>query len=203
MIEGGQGYEIDGKICHSVPYNALRINEEEVYVAFMDRFYTVPETAIIVLAMCRSGASAFRIRGFVNGAILELNSDPAKMMAKLLTFAQRQIRHAFSTGTNLPEFLIEQDLSIPEGYADLGDRQPTTGNRPAAINPNEPRKSHFTRVDGLRWARLKASRDARVPQGLEDQAIPKYGHINDYVIPDPEHSEFFLAGWAELSGSTE
>ena len=69
MIEGGQGYEIDGKICYSVPGNALRINEKEVYVAFMDRFYTAPETAIIALAACRSGASAFRVLGFVNRAI--------------------------------------------------------------------------------------------------------------------------------------
>ena len=44
------------------------------------------------------------------------------MMAQLLTYAQQQIWHAFSTRRNLPEFVIEQEVSIPEGYADLGDR---------------------------------------------------------------------------------
>ena len=43
MIEGGQGYEIDGKLCSSVPDNAFRIKDR---VAFMDRFYTVAETAL-------------------------------------------------------------------------------------------------------------------------------------------------------------
>ena len=85
---------IDGKLCYSVPDNALRINETDVYVAFMDRFYTVAATAIMALAVCRSGASPFRILGFVNGVILELNSGPAIMMAQLLTFAQQQVRHA-------------------------------------------------------------------------------------------------------------
>ena len=64
-----------------------------------------------------------RILGFVNGAVLELNSDPAIMMAHLLMFVQPQIRHAFSMRCTLPEFVIEQESSIPEGYADLGDRQ--------------------------------------------------------------------------------
>ena len=45
------------------------------------------------------------------------------MMAQLLMFAQQQIRHAFATRRNLPAFVIEQEVSIPEGYADLGDRR--------------------------------------------------------------------------------
>ena len=123
MIERGSGYEVDAKLCYSVRDNALQINDTEVYVAFMDRFYNVPETAIMALAVIRSGAGPFSILGFVNGAILELNSDPPIMMAQPLTFAQQQVRHAFATCRNLPEFVIQQEVSIPEGYADLGDRQ--------------------------------------------------------------------------------
>ena len=63
------------------------------------------------------------VKDFVNGAMLELNSDPAIIMAQLLTFAQQQVRHAVSMRRNLPEFVIEQELSIPAGYADLRDRQ--------------------------------------------------------------------------------
>ena len=123
MIERGSGYEVDVKLCYSLPDDARQINETEVYVAFMDRFYTVPETAMMALAVNRSGSGPFTILGFVNGAILELDSDPPIMMARLLTFADRQIRHAFATRRTLPEFVIQQELSIPEGYADLGDRQ--------------------------------------------------------------------------------
>ena len=139
MIESGSDYEVDAKLCYSVPDNALQINETEVYVAFMDRFYSAPETAIMALAVNRSGYGPFSIIGivnaaileldsdppigFVNGAILELHSDPPIMMARLITFAQQQFRHAFTTRRNLPEFVIQQELSIPEGYADLGDRQ--------------------------------------------------------------------------------
>ena len=123
MIERGSGYEVDAKLCYSVPDDASQINETEVYVAFMDRFYTVPETAIMALAVNRSGSGPFTILGFVNGAILQLDSDPPIMMARLLTFADHQIRHAFATRSTLPQFVIQQELSIPEGYADLGDRQ--------------------------------------------------------------------------------
>ena len=98
MIESGSGYEVDAELCYSVPNNALQINETEVYVAFMDRFYSVPETAIMALA----GSGPFSVLGFVNGAILELDSDPPIMMARLITFAQQQIRHAFATRRNLP-----------------------------------------------------------------------------------------------------
>ena len=77
----------------------------------------------MALASNRSGSGPFTILGFVNGAILELDSDPPIMMARLLTFADHQIRHAFATRHTLPEFVIQQELSIPEGYADLGDRQ--------------------------------------------------------------------------------
>ena len=59
----------------------------------------------------------------MNGATLELESDPPIMMARLITFADRQVRHAFATRRTLPKFVIQQELSIPEGYADLGDRQ--------------------------------------------------------------------------------
>ena len=75
MIERGQGYEVDAKLRFSVPDNAIQINETEVYVAFMDRFYNVAETAIMALAVCRPGHGPFSILGFVNGAVLELNSD--------------------------------------------------------------------------------------------------------------------------------
>ena len=63
MIERGSGYEVDAKLCYSVPDDAQQINETEVYVAFMDRFYTVPETAIMALAVNRSGSGPFTILG--------------------------------------------------------------------------------------------------------------------------------------------
>ena len=69
------------------------------------------------------GARAFQHPRLCQRAALELNSDPPIMMAQLLMFAQQQIRHAFSTRRDLPVFVIEQEVSIPEGYADLGDRQ--------------------------------------------------------------------------------
>ena len=76
--------------------------------------------------------------GFVNGAILELDSDPPIMMARLLTFADHQIRHAFATRRTLPEFVIQQELSVPDPYADLGDRQLneilTVRARPSAVH---------------------------------------------------------------------
>ena len=59
MIERGSGYEVDAKLCHSVPDDARQIKETEVYVAFMERFYTVPETAIMALAVNRSGSGPF------------------------------------------------------------------------------------------------------------------------------------------------
>ena len=34
MIERGSGYEVDAKLCYSVPDDAQQINETEVYVAF-------------------------------------------------------------------------------------------------------------------------------------------------------------------------
>ena len=290
---------MDAKLCYSVPDDAQQINETEVYVAFMDRFYTVPETAIIALAVNRSGSGPFTILGFVNGAIVELDLDPPIMMARLITFADRQVRHAFATRRTLPKFVIQQELSIPEVYADLGDRQlneilsntryhvrrrhacdnfqdqfkvakafesrsdvrdapgrsrgrsvpaqpltlPIT-SRPKArprtespsgpnvrqrvdqppsqappltsyatrnstahvfdnlgyeIDPGQPRQPHFTRLDSLQWARLKAARDPRVPQGLESQAIPKFEDLNDYVILGADHADYYLAGWAEYN----
>ena len=122
MITSGQGYEIDGKLCYSAPDDVLKTTEKDIYVAFMDRCYSVQDTAIIALAVCRA-SNPFGILGFVNGAVLELNSDPPIVMANLLTFAQQQICHAFSTRRNLPDFEIQEELSIPEGYAALGDRQ--------------------------------------------------------------------------------
>ena len=120
-----RGYDMDAKLCYySVPDNAPQINETEVYVAFVHG----PLLQRGRNSKHGTGRMSFRARailGFVNGAVLELNADPPIMMAQLLTFAQQQVRHAFSMRRSLPEFVIEE-VSIPEGYADLGDRQLTT-----------------------------------------------------------------------------
>ena len=113
MIERGQGYEVD---CFSVQDNAIQINETEVYVAFMDRFYNVAETAIMALAVGRSGHGPFSILGFVNGAVLELNGADPHLRATADSACIRNPPY-------LPAFVIEQEVTIPEGYADLGDRQ--------------------------------------------------------------------------------
>ena len=63
----------------------------------------------MAFAVNRSGSGPFSILGFVNGAILELDSDPPIMMARLLTFAQQQVRHASATRRNLSEFVIQQE----------------------------------------------------------------------------------------------
>ena len=67
------------------------------------------------------------------------------------------------------------------------------------IDSSQPRKPYFTRHDALLWARVKASRDPRVPRGMEDRAIPKYGDLNDFHILPPEHVGYFLSGWKETS----
>ena len=87
----------------------------------------------------------------------------------------------------------------------------STGNRSAqvydslgyVINSEQPRQPHFTRQDSLEWARLKAARDPCVPQAMENQAIPKFEDLNDYVIPGAEHSDYYLAGWAEYNVTGE
>ena len=79
---------------------------------------------------------------------------------------------------------------------------PTTlvvDSRGNLIDPSQPRKPYFTRHDALLWARLKASRDPRVPRGMEDRAIPKYGDLNDFHILPPEHVGYFLSGWKETN----
>ena len=63
MIEGGQGYEIDGKLCYLVPDNALRIKETEVYVAFMDRFYTPESFKMVAQSECSPLPEAPRLLG--------------------------------------------------------------------------------------------------------------------------------------------
>ena len=82
-----------------------------------------------------------------------------------------------------------------------------TKNRPALVydnleyvmNPEQPRQPQFTRHNSFQWACLKAARDSRAPQGMENQAIPEFEDLSEYVIVGVEHSDYYLAGWADYN----
>ena len=53
------------------------------------------------------------------------------------------------------------------------------------VDPSRPRKPYFT------------SRDRNVPRGMEDRAVPRYGHPDDFLLLAPAHVSYFLPGWEE------
>ena len=97
---------------------------------------------------------------------------------------------------------VRQRVDQPPSKAPPLTALPQGAVRPRSLTTlgtRSPRLPHFTRLDSLQWARLKAARDPRVPQGLESQAIPKFEDLNDYVILGAEHADYYLAGWAEYN----
>ena len=87
-------------------------------------------------------------------------------MSKTLSHLLRRLRH-----------------SLP---MQRGAVRPRTSSTP--MSPDRPTS------DSLQWARLKAAKDPRVSHGMENQTIPKFENLNDFVILGSEH---YLAGWAE------